>query len=388
MFKNYKIKDFENALLVLETGDIFFGKPIGKLGFTVGELCFNTAMTGYQEAISDPSYASQLLMFTFPHIGITGINDEDIESKKIHLNGVILKHITDDYSNWRSKTSLNNWLISKSVIGITNLNTRNLTVKLREKGALRGAIISKSNSNFSDVEVLKKIKNWNGIVNTDLASKVSVGKPAHYNKANKKDKNRNKIRIVAIDYGCKQNILKLLVNEGFEVILVPSSFSFQKIMNFKPSGIFLSNGPGDPFATAKNVLSIIKKLIEIKIPIFGICLGHQLLGLALNAKTVKMHHGHHGVNQPVKRKFNSSIEITSQNHGFKIEEKSLPKTLNISHYSLFDGVIQGIEHKVDPFFSVQYHPESSPGPHDSRYLFKKFKDIIIESKYYAKKKRY
>ena len=387
MFKNIKINDNQDAILILETGDIFFGQSIGKKGFTIGELCFNTAMTGYQEAISDPSYASQILMFTFPHIGITGINNEDIESEKIHLNGVIFKYVTQDYSNWRSTGTLHKWLLSKKIIGITNLNTRKLTLKIREKGALKAAIFSKPYKNSSIPDLINKIKGWNGIINNDLASKVTCSKPYTFSIKNEITRKKT-IKIVAIDYGCKRNILEILNSCGFEVIVVPCSFSAEKIMKYKPSGIFLSNGPGDPFATANNALKTIRELIKIKIPIFGICLGHQLLGLALNAKTIKMHHGHHGVNQPVKNMVNKCIEITSQNHGFKIEEESLPSSLKVSHYSLFDGVIQGIEHKRDPFFSVQYHPESSPGPHDSRYLFNKFKETIKKSNFYAKKKRY
>ena len=385
MLNNIKINNSEDAVLILENGDIYYGKSIGARGFSVGELCFNTAMTGYQEAISDPSYASQILMFTFPHIGITGTNTEDLESKKIHLNGVIFKSVSNDFSSWRGSSNLNNWLKANKVIGITNLNTRRLTISLREKGALRAVIISNLKKNIIYSEIIKKLKNWNGIVNNDLASKVTTMKPYSY--AIKKDK-KNKIKIVAIDFGCKKNILNLLNSVGFEVTVVPSNYSFEKIMKYKPSGIFLSNGPGDPLATAANVLKTIKKLIKIKIPIFGICLGHQLLGLALNAKTIKMHHGHHGVNQPVKNNSNGIIEITSQNHGFAIDSKSLPASIKISHYSLFDEVIQGIEHKNYPFFGVQYHPESSPGPHDSRYLFEKFKDMVLKNSSYAKKKRY
>tara|TARA_B100001989_G_scaffold106314_1_gene74489 strand:+ start:4457 stop:5620 length:1164 start_codon:yes stop_codon:yes gene_type:complete len=387
MFKNIKINNDHNAILVLETGDVFFGQSIGKKGFTIGELCFNTAMTGYQEAISDPSYASQILMFTFPHIGITGINMEDIECEKIHLNGVIFKYVTKDSSNWRSTGTLNKWLLSNKVIGITNINTRTLTIKLRKKGALKAGIFSSSLKNINIPYIISKIRKWNGIINNDIASKITCSKPYFFPRI--KEHSKKKIlKIVAIDYGCKKNILELLSSSGFEVIVVPCNFTAKQIMQYKPAGVFLSNGPGDPFATANHAIKIIRDLIKIKIPIFGICLGHQLLGLALNAKTVKMHHGHHGVNQPVKNLNNNRIEITSQNHGFKIEEKSLPSNLKVSHYSLFDGVIQGIEHKKDPFFSVQYHPESSPGPHDSRYLFNKFMETIKKSNFYAKKKRY
>ncbi len=387
MFKNIKINEQHDAILVLETGDVFFGQSIGKKGFTIGELCFNTAMTGYQEAISDPSYASQILMFTFPHIGITGINNEDIECEKIHLNGVIFKNVTQDCSNWRSTGTLPRWLLSNKIIGITNINTRKLTIKLREKGALKAGIFSNQKNVVNIPDLIKKIKSWNGIVNNDLASQVTCSKPYMFSRKKIISKKKS-LKIVAIDYGCKKNILKLLNSCGFEVIVVPCNFSAEKIMQYKPYGIFLSNGPGDPFATANYAVNIIRDLIKIRIPIFGICLGHQLLGLALNAKTVKMHHGHHGVNQPVKNLNKNCIEITSQNHGFKIEEESLPSDLKISHYSLFDGVIQGIEHKKNPFFSVQYHPEASPGPHDSRYLFNKFMETIKKSNFYAKKTRY
>ena len=263
---------------------------------------------------------------------------------------------------------------SNNIVGITNLNTRKLTIKLREKGALKAAIFSKETKKFSVSNIINKINSWNGIINNDLASKVTCSKPYYFQ--NEKKLQKKTIKIVAIDYGCKKNILELLNSCGFEVVVVPCSYSVEKIMKYKPLEYFYQMDQEILLLLLNTLLKLLKKLIKIKIPIFGICLGHQLLGLALNAKTVKMHHGHHGVNQPVKSLVNNSIEITSQNHGFKIEEKSLPSDLKVSHYSLFDGVIQGIEHKKDPFFSVQYHPESSPGPHDSRYLFSKFMEVI------------
>ena len=372
MFFKNNISNFSKATLVLENGDTFPCLGIGVKGRITGELCFNTAMTGYQEAISDPSYASQILMFTFPHIGITGINKDDIENKKIFLNGVIFKDLSTHYSNWRALNSLNNWLIKNNVIGVTNLNTRNLTIKIRENGALK-ATICNGVKNINVKSLIKNTTNWSGISKTDLAKVVSCKKPYVYkNVANLK----NKINIVALDFGCKKTILDLFVENNFRVTVVPYTYNYEQIIKFKPSGVFLSNGPGDPFATSKIVLNTVKKLIKNNMPLFGICLGHQILGLALGANTIKMHHGHHGVNQPVKNINNHKIEITSQNHGFMIDPKSLPKEIKISHISLFDETIQGIEHVSKPFFSIQYHPESSPGPHDSRYLFSKFKSSI------------
>ena len=375
MFFKSNISNFSKATLVLENGDIFPCLGIGAKGNVTGELCFNTAMTGYQEAISDPSYASQILMFTFPHIGITGINNEDIENKKIFLNGVIFKVLSTHYSNWRALNSLNNWLIKNNVIGVTNLNTRNLTIKLRENGALKATIYNEVKKNINVKSVIKKTASWSGIFKTDLAKVVSCKKPYVYKNI---PYSKSKINIVTIDFGCKRNILDLFIENNFRVTVVPYTYNYEKIIKFKPSGVFLSNGPGDPFATSKVVLNTIKKLIKNNMPLFGICLGHQILGLALGAHTIKMHHGHHGVNQPVKNMSNHKIEITSQNHGFMIDPKSLPKEIKISHISLFDKTIQGIEHISKPFFGIQYHPESSPGPHDSRYLFNKFKSNIIK----------
>ena len=381
MFFKSNMTNFSKAALILENGDIFSGLGIGKKGKTVGEVCFNTSMTGYQESITDPSYSSQILMFTFPHIGITGTNKEDIESKKIFLNGVIFRSISRNFSNWRGVDSLNNWLFKNNVIGISNINTRDLTIKIRKLGALKATIVNGIDNKSDYEELLKKTKSWPGIKNLDLAKKVTCKQPYIYKNTKKNKKN---IDIVAIDFGCKKNILDILTKNNFRVTVVPCTFNYKQIMQYKPAGIFLSNGPGDPYATSKYAIDTINKIIEKKLPTFGICLGHQLLALALKAKTKKMHHGHHGVNQPVKNIFTNQIEITSQNHGFMVDKASLPKNLKVSHFSLFDNIIQGIEHKTKPFFSVQYHPESSPGPHDSKYLFNKFKKLI-ESKSNAKK---
>ena len=284
MSKINKTENFNRAVLITEQGDLFYGKGIGKKGTTVGELCFNTAMTGYQEAISDPSYKSQILMFTFPHIGINGINKKDLESRRIFLNGVVFRQISNDFSNWRGTNNINFWLKRESVIGITNINTRDLTIKVRNFGALKVALVNGLKGKINKKEIIAKIKKWKGLKGADLASLVTCKKP-YLVKAKKN--NRKQINIVAIDYGCKKNILNLLSNDGFNINVVPCNFSVEKILSYNPSGVFLSNGPGDPYATAENYLDTIKKLIEINIPIFGICLGHQLLGLALNAKTKK-----------------------------------------------------------------------------------------------------
>ena len=375
MFFKSNISNFSKAILILENGDIFPCQGIGSKGQVTGELCFNTAMTGYQEAISDPSYTSQILMFTFPHIGITGVNNEDIENKKIFLNGVIFKELSNHYSNWRSLKSLNKWLVQNNVIGVTNLNTRNLTIKVREKGALKATLINGVKKNLDIKSLVKKTKDWSGINDNDLAKFVSCKKPYVYKNIST---SKNRIDIVAIDFGCKKNILDLFLEYNFRVTVVPYTYSYNQIMKFKPKGVFLSNGPGDPFATSKLVLQTIKQLVRNNMPLFGICLGHQILGLALGANTIKMHHGHHGVNQPVKNLNNNKIEITSQNHGFMVDPKTLLQDIIVSHISLFDKSIQGIEHVSKPFFSVQYHPEASPGPHDSRYLFNKFKNNILK----------
>ena len=375
MFFKSNISNFSKAVLILENGDVFPCQGIGLKGQVTGELCFNTAMTGYQEAISDPSYASQILMFTFPHIGITGVNNEDIENKKIFLNGVIFKELSNHYSNWRSLKSLNKWLVQNNVIGVTNLNTRNLTIKVREKGALKATLINGIKKKLNIKSLVKKTENWSGINDNDLAKVVSCKKPYVYKNITK---SKNRINIVAIDFGCKKNILDLFLENNFRVTVVPYTHNYDQIMKFKPKGVFLSNGPGDPFATSRLVLQTIKKLVKNNMPLFGICLGHQILGLALGANTIKMHHGHHGVNQPVKNLKNNKIEITSQNHGFMIDPKTLLQDIKVSHISLFDKTIRGIEHVSKPFFSVQYHPESSPGPRDSRYLFNKFRQKILK----------
>ena len=382
------------GVLVLEDGTFFHGYGFGYKGIATGEVCFNTSITGYQEIITDPSYAGQIINFTFPHIGNVGTNHEDNESDKIWTKGVIFNTDITSPSNYRSIKNLDLWLKKNKIVGIAGIDTRKLTNYIRDNGAPKGSLEFSSNQKH-DVKKLKKItENWSGLLGLDLASEVSCSKPYKWNSMktwNKKNgyiKNKKKkYKIVAIDYGIKKNILRCLSDLHCEIRIVPAETSSQKILNEKPDGIFLSNGPGDPAATGKYAIPIIKQLIKSGIPIFGICLGHQILSLALGAKTSKMHLGHRGANHPVKNLKTKKVEITSQNHGFKVEEKSIPSNVNITHLSLFDKSIEGIELKNKPVFSVQYHPEASPGPQDSKYLFNKFINYISKEKKYAKKKR-
>ena len=382
------------GVLVLEDGTFFYGYGFGYGGIATGEVCFNTSITGYQEIITDPSYAGQIINFTFPHIGNVGTNEEDNESNKVWTKGVIFNTDITSPSNYRSIKNLNVWLKKNKIVGIAGIDTRKLTNYIRDYGAPKGTLEFTS-SKKHDVKKLRKItKDWSGLLDLDLASKVSCSKPYKWNSLktwNKKNgylKNKKKkYKIVAIDYGFKKNILRCFSDLHCEVIIVPAETSSQKILNKKPDGIFLSNGPGDPAATGKYAIPIIKQLIKSKLPIFGICLGHQILSLALGAKTSKMHLGHRGANHPVKNLKTKKVEITSQNHGFKVEKNSIPNNVNITHISLFDKSVEGIELKNKPIFSVQYHPEASPGPQDSKYLFNKFINYISKEKKYAKKKR-
>ncbi len=382
---------YPKAALVLENGAIFEGQSIGASGTTIGEICFNTAMTGYQEAISDSSYAGQILTFTFPHVGITGTNNVDIESKKIQLKGVVFRERPTTASNWRSNNNLNEWLKKNNTIGICSIDTRSLTFMVRNQGALKGLIVSDYKNSNKLSSYVNDAKKWSGLVGSDLAKNVSCKKPYVWNEKNTFRVNKNitdseeRAEIVAIDYGCKNTILSILSSKNLKITVVPANYPAKKILDLKPNGVFLSNGPGDPYATGKYAVSIIKDLIQSKVPIFGICLGHQLLCLALGAKTKKMHHGHHGVNQPVKRNFSNKVEITSQNHGFVVTRDSLPLNVKESHTSLFSNIVEGIEVKNKKIFSVQYHPEASPGPNDSYYLFDLFKKHIVNFKRKNKK---
>jgi len=379
------------AILVLENDIFFKGFGLGYEGIATGEVCFNTAITGYQEIISDPSYAEQIINFTFPHVGNTGTNKEDQESDKIWTKGVVLNSEITNSSNYRSLKNLDQWLKKNKIVGITGLDTRSLTNFIRDKGAPKGTIAFSKDGNFDIKQLNSSTVKWSGLRNLDLAQKVSTKKTYVWSglKTWKKNtgylKNKNKfLHVVAIDYGIKKNILRYFSDFNCKVTVVPCGTSAREILGLKPSGIFLSNGPGDPVATGKYAINIIKELIKKKLPIFGICLGHQILALALGAKSKKMKLGHRGANHPVKNLIRDNVEITSQNHGFEIIRKGLPKNIEVTHTSLFDNCIEGIKLKNKPVFSVQYHPESNPGPQDSVYLFQEF---INNMKKNAKKKR-
>jgi len=379
-----------NAILVLQNGKFFKGTGLGYEGVATGEVCFNTSITGYQEIISDPSYADQIINFTFPHIGNVGANNEDHESDKIWTKGVIINSEITNPSNYRSLKHLDLWLKKNKIVGITGIDTRSLTNIIRDKGAPKGTISNNSKTKINIKKILIKTQKWSGLNNLDLAKVVTTKKNYIWNgyKTWKKDqgfiKNKKKLKhVVAIDYGIKKNILRYFSDFNCKVTVVPCKTSSDEIFNLKPDGIFLSNGPGDPAATGIYAIPIIKHLIKKNIPIFGICLGHQLLALSLGAKTRKMNLGHRGANHPVKNLLKGNVEITSQNHGFEVVKKSLPNNVIVTHQSLFDNSIEGIQLKNKPIFSVQYHPESNPGPQDSVYLFRKF---INSMKKNAKKK--
>ena len=387
-----KISDLHTGVLVLENRKIFKGIGLGYQGTATGEVCFNTSLTGYQEIISDPSYAGQIINFTFPHIGNVGTNKEDVESDKIWTRGVIINSEITDPSNYRALSHLDIWLKKNKIVGITGLDTRSLTNFIRDKGAPKGTISHSKKGKFNLNSLTKSTINWSGLKNLDLAKEVSTKKNFTWKGFRTwkkgdgfKKNNKNSYHVVAIDYGIKKNILRYFSDFKCKVTVVPCDTKADKILALKPSGIFLSNGPGDPAATGKYAIQIIKDLIKKNLPIFGICLGHQILALTLGGKTKKMKLGHRGANHPVKNLIHDKVEITSQNHGFEVIKESLPKNVEVTHKSLFDNSIEGIRLKNKPIFSVQYHPESNPGPQDSVYLFQEF---INSMKKNAKKKRY
>jgi len=388
---SHKISPIHTGILVLEDKTIFKGVGIGYQGTATGEVCFNTSLTGYQEIISDPSYAGQIINFTFPHIGNVGTNKEDLESDKIWTKGVIFNSEITSPSNYRSLLNLDLWLKKNKIVGITGLDTRSLTNFIRDKGAPKGTVSFSRKSAFNINKLVNATTRWSGLKNLDLAERVTTKKNYIWSgfKTWKKEtgylKNKkHSLHVVAIDYGIKKNILRYFSDLNCKVTVVSCKTSAKDILELKPNGIFLSNGPGDPAATGKYAIEIIKKLIKNNLPIFGICLGHQILALTLGAKTKKMKLGHRGANHPVKNLIKDNVEITSQNHGFEIIRKTLPKNIEITHKSLFDDCIEGIRLKNKPIFSVQYHPESNPGPQDSVYLFQEFINNIKKN---AKKKR-
>lgn len=374
------------ALLVLADGTVIEGRGLGAEGSAVGEVCFNTAMTGYQEILTDPSYAGQIITFTFPHIGNVGANDEDIETSNLAassgVRGCVLKADVTRPSNYRAARPLDQWLKARGVIGISGIDTRALTNRIRERG-MPNAVIAHDPAGRFDLDGLKRqAAAWPGLEGMDLVPEVSAAQ--RYDWAETAWRwgegygrlESPRYRVVAIDYGLKRNILRCLAEQGCLVTVVPARTTADDILAMEPDGIFLSNGPGDPAATGEYAVPEIEKLVQSGKPVFGICLGHQMLALALGARTRKMHQGHHGANHPVKDFTTGKVEITSMNHGFTVDRESLPEGVKETHVSLFDGENCGLAVDGKPVFSVQYHPEASPGPQDSHYLFKRFVDLM------------
>ena len=373
----------KTGCIVLSDGQVFFGNGYGAIGTKIAELCFNTSMTGYQEVITDPSYAGQAIVFTFPHVGNTGVNFEDNEAKSPVAEGIITRWHPTKASNWRMKNELADWLKSHSRIGISEIDTRALTTYIRENGAPNASISYDPNGEFNIEDLKIKAQNWPGLTGLDLAATLSCKQnydwnetkwsyPQGYEKTSRKGK-----KVIVVDFGAKRNILRCLTAVGCDIIVVPAQTSFAEIVSHNPLGVFLSNGPGDPEATARYTSPVISKLIKkTNLPIFGVCLGHQLLALALGAETEKMNFGHHGANHPVKNLASGKVEITSMNHGFAVKSGSLPIGVVETHISLFDGSNCGLTILNRNIFSVQYHPEASPGPLDSFHLFQKFYDML------------
>ena len=370
------------ACLALADGTIFYGQGFGATGETVAELCFNTAMTGYQEIMTDPSYAGQVVTFTFPHIGNVGVNDDDDETGAPVAEGMVVKWDPTAPSNWRATSELADWLQRKGRICIGGIDTRRLTRAIRQQGAPHVALAHDPEGKFDIAALVAKARGWKGLVGLDLAKEVTCAQsyrwdemrwawPEGYTKRTTPGH-----KVVAIDYGAKRNILRCLASAGCDVTVLPASASAEEVMAQKPDGVFLSNGPGDPAATGEYAVPMIQGILAADIPVFGICLGHQMLALALGAKTVKMNHGHHGANHPVKDRETGKVEITSMNHGFTVDSQTLPADVVETHVSLFDGSNCGIRVAGKPVFSVQYHPEASPGPQDSYYLFERFAEAM------------
>ncbi|MBR71532.1 MAG: carbamoyl phosphate synthase small subunit [Rhodospirillaceae bacterium] len=380
----------KNAALALADGTIFYGTGVGAKGTTCGEVCFNTSMTGYQEIISDPSYSGQIITFTFPHVGNVGTNNNDMEADIPVANGIILNTKITGPSSWRSTEHLDKWLKKHNLVGISGIDTRRLTKHIRSHSAQNGAIQYGGKLDQKTLkELVNRAKEWPKLDGMDLANQITCKKNftwdiSEWSINNYEDKYTSppdkKFRVVAIDYGTKQNILRSLVARGCEILVLPATANIKDILAYAPDGIFLSNGPGDPAATIKNVEPTIKGLINSGKPVFGICLGHQLLSLALGAKTKKMPFGHRGANHPVKDLETGKVEITSQNHGFEVNGNTLPEGVIATHISLFDGSLEGLKVIGKPVFSVQYHPEASPGPMDSAYLFDNFVDLMESQK--------
>ena len=378
------------ALLILQDGTRLEGRGIGAVGHAAGEVCFNTAMTGYQEILTDPSYAGQIVTFTFPHIGNVGTNDEDIETVNMAalsgVRGVVLKADITNPANNRAAERLDAWLKKRNIVGLAGIDTRAQTARIRENGMPNGVVAHAPDGHFDEASIMGELKAFPGLEGLDLAKEVTTAQTYKWDQTPWKwndgygTLDNPQFHIVAVDYGAKRNILRQLADQGARVTVVPASATAKDILAHNPDGIFLSNGPGDPAATGKYAVPTIKALMETGKPIFGICLGHQLLGLALGGTTSKMHQGHHGANHPVKDLTTGKVEITSMNHGFAVDKTSLPAGVTQTHISLFDGSNAGLSVDGKPIFSVQYHPEASPGPHDSHYLFTRFLNQVRAQK--------
>ncbi|MGC8744025.1 MAG: glutamine-hydrolyzing carbamoyl-phosphate synthase small subunit [Verrucomicrobiia bacterium] len=382
----------KKAILALEDGTIYHGYAVGATASACGEVCFNTSMTGYQEILTDPSYKAQIVTMTYPHIGNYGINSLDIESFQPHVSGFVIRELSPVVSNWRAEKSLDEYLKQYNIPAIQGIDTRALTKKLRVRGAMNGFI---STEDLSDEEAIEKARTWHGLVGFDYVKEVTHSKPFDWDPEDRLSRNFKlvygkqqvepvnvfeplppaDIPIIAYDFGIKYNILRRLRQHGFKIHVVPAFTSSEYVLSKKPAGVFLSNGPGDPAALVYAVKAI-AELINSGIPIFGICLGHQILGLAFGGKTFKLKFGHRGANQPVKDLHSGKVEITSQNHGFAVDPASLPKDVEVNRINLNDGTVEGMRHKKKPIFCVQYHPEASPGPHDSTPLFTQFRRLI------------
>jgi carbamoyl-phosphate synthase small subunit len=374
------------ALLVLADGTIIEGAGIGATGEAIAEVCFNTAMTGYEEILTDPSYAGQIITFTFPHIGNVGVNDEDIETVNMAATtgarGIVLKASITEPANWRSTRHLDQWLKARGIIGMAGVDTRALTALIREKGMPNAVIAHNPDGEFDLVKLKAMASGWSGLEGLDLVPDVTSTQRYSWDETTWTlgegygKRTDEKYHVVAIDYGVKRNILRLLADQGCKVTVLPATATAEDVLSLKPDGVFLSNGPGDPAATGEYAVPTIKAVVDSGIPTFGICLGHQMLGLALGATTKKMHQGHHGANHPVMDFTTGKVEITSMNHGFAVDRDSLPEGVKETHVSLFDGTNCGLALEGKPVFSVQYHPEASPGPQDSHYLFTRFVNHI------------
>ena len=370
------------AALVFADGSVLWGRGAGAAATAVGEVVFNTSMTGYQEVLTDPSYAGQVITFTFPHIGNVGTNNEDIESITPAARGAILRADITEPANWRAVGHLDTWLKRHGIPGITGVDTRALTRRIRDRGAPNGTIVHAPDGRFDIGALAARAAEWPGLIGMDLAKEVTCRQTYAWDESlwhldggfGRLTKPR--FHVVAIDYGAKRNILRCLADAGCRVTVVPADVTGEQVLGLRPDGVFLSNGPGDPEATGRYAVPTIKAVLDSGLPLFGICLGHQMLAIALGGKTGKMDIGHRGANHPVKDLCTGKVEITSQNHGFAVLEDSLPKGVAVTHRSLFDGSVEGLDVPGKPIFSVQYHPEASPGPQDSHYLFHRFVDMM------------